>query len=99
MKINSSNYSGYLWYSNADMPKVYEGEKIFGIELKLTQTKTDDGKLCIEANKDVDWIIDGTANYTINNNKVYITTTSNENIKITATAKDGSKKEMEIQTN
>lgn len=34
MKINSSNYSGYLWYSNADMPKVYEGEKAFGIELE-----------------------------------------------------------------
>ena len=69
-------------------------------ELTLTPSQTTDGRLCIIANKDVNWTIDGTANYTIDGNSVYITTTSNEKIKVTATTKDGSEtKEKEIQTN
>ncbi len=71
-------------------------------ELTLTRSTTSDGKICISASKDVDWTIDGTANYNFSNDgrSVYITTTSNENIKVTAKAKDGSgTKTLEIQTN
>lgn len=69
-------------------------------DLTLTRTSTSDGRLCITANKDVTWTIDGTANYTIEGNSVYITTTSGENIKVTAVANDGSgSKDMEISTN
>ncbi len=67
-------------------------------ELSLTRSETNDGKLCITANKAVDWTIEGTTNYKLSDdgNSVYITT-SNEKIKVTAKPKDGSEtKTLEI---
>ncbi len=34
MTIERSNYSGYLWYSNQDVPQVYDGSESVGVELQ-----------------------------------------------------------------